>query len=184
MVRVRPAHRWGVLLVVVRSTVVHLVLTALVDGMRARPGYRDWRTRGSEIPVYDGPEVEDGDDRPGTLLVVGYGGELDDAIDDSAGGEVSVRAMSPASPKEEVGEVECLAVVASGDKDVRGVRAAAVAVMDDVDDLLRSDPRLGIPTDARGQIIHVQLIQWRLQQYSDEGAIAELRFTHRFTART
>lgn len=168
----------------------HLVIDALVAAQRAVPGYRAPTGTTSGIPVYDGPEALLTGDKGTSFLIIGYGNE--DTFDpgdpgsDSFDTEVSVRAIASTSPKEELGEIACLASYTTGDMNVSAARLAVATIASSVDSTLRADPKLGIASTSTGQLLWCQVtrpVSFRTY-LSGEQLCAEMRFTLTYKART
>ena len=170
-----------------RITFADVMVDAVVASWRALPGYRAPTDSTSGVTVFDGPEVLLSSEAPSSYVIVGYGGEDDmdagDSSDDMLTSDVSVRALATTSPKEEDGQVECLAVYQSGDEDVSAARSAVVTIGSAVDAALRSAPQLGLIPDGT-QLLWTQVTGVALRTYLRGGVVAKLRFTLSYKART
>ena len=76
-----------------RITYADAVIDAVLLQWRATSGFRAPTTDSADVPVYDGLEALLTSDRPGSFVIVGYGGEdtIDpgDPSDDASEGTVS-----------------------------------------------------------------------------------------------
>jgi hypothetical protein len=164
------------------------VVDALVDGCRRRPGYRAPDEARDGVTVYDGPQALLSAERTPAYLIIGWpgGADGDPREEDSGTCEVTPAALGSAPrPREETGQVRCLAVLQSGDSTpgaVRTARHGALAVLEDVE-LLLVDPTLGIVPGA-GQMRWARLgPQSRWAQYAAGGCVCEIAFTVQYAAR-
>jgi hypothetical protein len=165
---------------------------ALVDAMRAVPGYRgpDEAISG-EITVYDGPEVDIPEEHPRRYLVIGHSG--DDQPESPGGAGQSIIALAAGTrPSEENGTLRCLAVCQSGEASlsadtVRTVRGEAYALLAAVDAVCRGaspGPTLGInPAAGNGQLLWALVTDHRVNQLIADGAVCWIDFTITYKAR-
>lgn len=168
------------------GSALHLVLTAVVDGLRAREGYRDPSAvdDGTGTTVYDGPEWDEG---PGeeSLLVVGWPGV--DGTGELADAGQTQSVLSTAPHRTEVGSVRCLLTLQTGDHEagtVPALRGQAFAVLDDVARFLRADPSLGLMTTYPH--LHAQIggiTGFGLFTAGGAGLVAEIEFEIGYQAR-
>lgn len=176
------------------------VVDALVDKMRAQPGYRspyeDESYGEAGVLVVDGPEALLTADGAGVYLIVG--GKFDSGPGDDIG-EAGQRfgPMDRATqPRDDVGEIVCQAVAQSAALEfpdpgmptvqrdtMRHLRAEAFAVVDAVDAALRLDVTLGFTTRR----FVAKLAETRLQpsqfQTENGGAVCAVTFRVSYTAR-
>lgn len=127
------------------TTKVAAVIEAAVDAIRALPGYRDPDdTTTAGIPVHDGPAYEVAGDNEPVWLCIGWSG--DDGGDESATSSQSTASLG-GYQRDEAGTIACLVEARSGDGSqdaIRTVRTEALAVVADVEDLLRTSPTVGL----------------------------------------
>lgn len=174
------------------GSALHVVLSAVVAGLRARPGYRaPWAT-GDGTTVYDSVEVMLSDESERSLLVIGYPG-TDGAGEVGEAGQTQAT-LSTAPTRTEVGSVRCLAVVQTGDHEIEPadvgpglipeLRGEAFALLDDVAAFLRANPALGLmPTYPH---LHAQIggvPAFRPYVRDAAGAVAEVEFEIGYQAR-
>lgn len=175
-----------------RLTVAHTstawgdVLTAIVAGLRALPGYRSPSgTDGAAIPVYDSAEWLLTEDNPATLVVVGDVGDADQL---TVAGQAPQRVatLGTSRRREEEGTVNCYIASSSGDFGpgaVPAVREVVLGVLDDVDGWLRANPDLDLVPAYQ----HVEATMQGLPSIrpipTSDGPVFEVDLTIGYTAR-
>lgn len=160
---------------------VPLVVDALVDLLRATAGHYDPTSASSAgaVPVFDGPEYGITSDRVVTWLAVGWSGDPD-AVEDGGDTGQRIAALGNRS-RDEVGSVRCRVVSQSGDRLMKPVRDAAFAEVAVVEQLLRTNPTLGL---NQGWMSHAEVgEQWRWRQEYKAGAVVTIDFPVLFKAR-
>ena len=164
----------------------HDVVTALVALCRAQPGYRAPDATGDvagDVLVFDGPEYVTTADPAGVFLVVGWGGTTDDP---ESPGEVSQSAgpHAPTRPRDESGLVRCRAVAQTGQSGVgapAAARASALGVLEDVAELVRGNPTLGLsPVDPQRFLMRARFVAGSPLQYQRSGVVCEWSFEIRY----
>jgi len=150
------------------STAIFDVVNALVDQLGAAlPSVNVW----DSYPDTDAP----GD----SYLVVGI---PDPSNQDAATSASSSQewAHTNHTRRNEMGDVWCVAVASNGDNNARAARASVKAITDAIEDYLRVNYTLGLPTllwTSYGESTDLQ------QDRTDRGAIAMLVFSIHFRAR-
>lgn len=122
------------------------VALALTSTLRGLSGWRAPTSSSSGVTVYFGPEVDSYGDRASQFVVVAWPG--DDSGDGAdAAGSVTQKpaAMASHHPREETGEIACMAVAQDGSPAFTGVLQAAEALLAQVQTALRQNPNLGLP---------------------------------------
>lgn len=99
-----------------------------------------------EVIVYDGMDVSDD---PGDFLMIGVDDPDSDALSNSAESEQEWATVGQDLSRNERGTITCAALSWTGESK-RGaqkiVRDRAYAITAKVEDILRADPKLGVPT--------------------------------------
>ena len=168
-----------------RATFAPYVIDALLTAMRARTGYRSPTSTTTGITVYDSVEIFTEETFPTSYLVIGWSGDQRDAPTESAAAPISVRAIATTSPKEEAQTtIACRAAYQIGDVAPAAARLAATAIVDEVDTVLRLDPKIGITPSSAGQVMWVQLTEVRMTQFVSSGSVCIVDFTLTISART
>lgn len=131
------------------------------------------------INVYDGFGI------PGDLdedaLMIGVGDRSASAPANSAGSSQTMAVLGPDRSRDQTGSVTCVALSWNGDADQKAARDAAYAVVAAVEDLLRTDPTLGVAAPGRSVC---QMGSEDLDQGQYEGgADALIIFTVEFAVR-
>lgn len=134
------------------------------------------------VRVTDGFQLSD-DPNDGGILSIGVDdGQSPSAATTSNGSQEQATAGTPRS-RNQVGSVNCWALTWNGDGDQKAARDSAFAIQAAVENILRTDPQLGIAR-PNGQVLVIQIGDERLEQsQSDIGAEALLSFTIQFEAR-
>lgn len=160
------------------TTRLPYVIDALVDGLRALTGYRA-PDEASGTPVFDGPEYAITGDMPVTWVAVGWSGDPDAPQTGADGGQV-IASLGNRS-REETGLVRMRVVSQAGDRDMKARRDAAFAVMADVENLVRTDPLIGLdPVWMREAEIGDR---YTIQQEFAEGPVCIVDFAVTYRAR-
>jgi hypothetical protein len=174
------------------STVMGDAVAAIVAAMRARTGYRSpWATTPGLVPVYHSIEVgmqELGAGEAALLLVIGDVGALD-APQEAGNSGHSWATLGTTRQKQEDAVIRCLAVAQTGDTGEGVVQAqwdAALGLVDDVDDEVRSatgiGPSLGLYPSFRSVVATVEQVRGVRPSLSG-GVVVEAPFTIKVTAR-
>lgn len=163
------------------------VLYALLDTLRAQPGYR---SPGADVPeslvlVLDGPEWEMTADTGDLYLVVG--GSIDD---ESTSGDARQK-WGPIGgrPRDDEGTVLCQAVAQLGGLSLpdaslagsvpqdtwRSLTASAFAMIATVENILRADPALGI-TGVQRMVAELGSVDAPHRYFTDTGAVVSILF--------
>lgn len=134
----------------------------------------------TSVTVYDGFGISDD---PGDFLMVGVDdADLLDAATSAESSQVPAT-MGTLRTRQETGTVTCLALSWNGDADMAAARTAAFATANEVSDLIRADPSLGLGAPDFRLLVAGYGGSERLMQNQDEdGAEAALVFTVTFTA--
>jgi hypothetical protein len=171
------------------ETRIAQIIDRLVTLSAALPGYRmaDAETTASNTTaVWDGPEVRSSDDASdGSELVIGWSGPSADEALASASSSIKAGPMAgPNRPREEEGFVNCLAIGQNAPTP-KAARDAALQVVEDVAELCRSTPDLGIDTSGTigGVLTRAYVTAGDLVQYLQDGYVAEWQFTVNFKTR-
>lgn len=164
------------------------VVAGLIDGMRAKPGYRHPYSSSTGVPVYDGIEIGVSEDDVTTYILIGIpsmdgAGNVTAELAGSA--EQTPGPFSPTRPRDEKGEVRCLAVYQTGDAPggsttdmtARTVRNAAFAALATVEALCRED--VNISASCQWAFV----TSYEVRQWLDDGAICEIEFVVSYYAR-
>lgn len=134
------------------------------------------------VRVTDGYEMSDDPNDGGVLMVGVEDGQSTSAAASSDSSQKQATAGTPRT-RDQSGQVTCYALTWNGDNNQKAARDMAYAIQAGVENLLRTDPQLGIPR-PNGQVVLLQLGDERLEQsQSDFGAEALLTFTVLFEAR-
>lgn len=170
------------------------VVDALVDLMRAQPGYRAPGVESLDaagVLVLDGPEVELTEDASFVVLIIGGTVDVSDVDDIGESGQAIVTIGG--LQRDDSGEVVCQVISQVGSLELdepgwtadrstaRTVRRAAFDVVDTVDSAIKADPTLGLPMPTQ-----VNLASSRLEprQYQSEaGAVCAVTFRVAFKTR-
>ena len=150
------------------TSAVPSIIDALVTAARAAL---------TDVAVYDGYGVSDD---PGDFLMIGV--EDVDGQDQarSADSSQTWAGTGIGAPRDESGEITCAALSWNGDADQKAARDGAYAITAAVENLLRENPALGLPTVLwTGYGSSTQLTQ----DQSDGGAMALVVFRIAFRAR-
>jgi hypothetical protein len=166
------------------------VVKALVDLLYARPGYRaagDDAGNQDDVLVLDGPEVELTADLADRFILIGS--TLDVDGDDQGETSQTLATVSAGQNFDETGTVVCQAVAQTGSLELahpgvltadrttmRWLTARAFAIFDDVIDITKATPGLGIDAPR----IHVQRrgrVIPRRYQTDTGGAVVTVEFT-------
>ena len=170
------------------------IVEALVDAMRARPGYRAPGADshdGAGVVVLDGPEVELTEAGTPVALIVGGTIESRDIDDLGEAGQVVVTVGG--LQRDDSGDIVCQVIAQAGRLEldepgwteprstIRTVRRAAFAVVDDVDAVLKADPTLGLPmpTQVNLAATRMQPRQWQ----TESGFVCSVKFRVSFVTR-
>lgn len=156
------------------------VVDGLVAAMRARSGFQAPSSIGSDVIVFDGPEVDNRPEDVDAYLVIGVPGDGPQSGDRSGQVDHAFGPMASTRPRDETGLVECRAVAQLGDVDTSGARTAALALVAAVEDQLRTTPTLGLdPAWMRWAAV----TRHELRQYLSGGSVCEIDFTVSFLTR-
>lgn len=156
------------------------VMDALVSLSRGMTGYRD---PGAAVsaglrPVFDSILVGGTEDHASELLVVGWSG--DPTRTEDAGESGQATATLGNRGRDESGRIKCLAQAWSGAvEDVAAVRGAAFDVLGDVEELLRTNPTLGLDQAWMRQAELGEGTRVELQQISGVRCRVEFSVTYR-----
>jgi hypothetical protein len=152
------------------------VIDALLAAVRAKPGYRSPNDIAG-IPVYDSVELLASEDRPTRYLVIGVS-------DPDGSDESGTATQSPATAgkvaRDEVGVLRCWAVCQIGDVLPASARLSAIADMATVEDVLRTDPTLGLVTPRMFAQIGDRI---QVRQYLAGGSVCQIEFTVEYATR-
>lgn len=157
--------------------------------VRALPNHRgpsDTVSTPGLVTVYDGPEVNSTDDQiDNTFVVIGWSGTNHDDLETM--GRISLRAGPIAAanrPRDETTTIQCLVSSGRGET-MKAARDAALAELEAVAALLRSDPSLGLDTSATigGRRVYAWVTAGDLTEYLAKGYTADIGFTITYTAR-
>jgi len=150
---------------------------ALPDTFRAPD---DQSASESLITVWDGPQFRSGEDYGRSAhLIIGFGGPDPEAQEPAADTQLSAGpSASAVRPRDEVLSINCRAVMDSAES-AKEARDRALAVIDAVASICRSDPSLGIDASATigGVIVRAWVTAGTLLQYLESGYTAEWEFT-------
>lgn len=157
------------------------VTKALVSAMRAVDGYWDPHLAGTGRPVFLGPELELFKSSALEFVVFGYSGANDSYGPAGVIGQEPGPISSVVRPKDERGEIMCVASAGSGSNDVSALLDAATEMIADVETAIRSDPTLGLGT----ALTHVRLLTGAPTLYRDPktGPIVDWEFTISYFSR-
>lgn len=164
-------------------------LGAIVDTMRAVPGYGDPQTLGpDETPVFYGPEYLRHElssvDR---LLCLAWSG--DESTEDAGQFDQEPATMAAATrPRDERGTVRFRVIVQRGDLEIRTATEDAMAVLADLEDSVRADPYSGLGAGSNVRWLQVTAGTPRMYFGADDdgnhtGCVAELDGTLTYFAR-
>lgn len=169
-----------------RSTRWGQVNDALVTAMRARAGYRGPDSLRDGVTVFDSVEVRQGTDGSHLWVTFGWSGESADEA--TPAGEINLASGPMAAtvrPRDETGTIYCRAVAQSGDRDVSLLRADCLAILDDVAEVCRADPSLGL--DTSGTVGGIRTRAWvtagDIYQYMRGGVVVDWRFSVTYQTR-
>lgn len=172
-----------------------IVVDALIDQLVALPGWRPAKSSLSGITVFDGPEVDYTADPERTYgyLVVGWGGDPETSGPESAGqGAQTPAALDANRTRDDAGTIRCRATYWTGDGvldvSARACRQASFGIMWQVEQLLRSNPTLGIPQAVGPVGLQRMVVQFDrmddITQTAGEGGLqVDIDFTVRYSCR-
>jgi hypothetical protein len=152
------------------------VVDALLAATRAKPGYRS-PTDITGIPVYDSVELLASEDRPTRYLVIGVS---DPDGEDESGTAAQAPATAGKVARDEIGIIRCWAVCQIGDVSPSLARLSAVTDMATVEDVLRTDPTLGLITPRMFAQIGDRIA---FRQYLAGGSVCQIEFTVEYATR-
>lgn len=165
------------------ETRVAQVIDFLVSGLAANASFRrpDDETYGPDlITVWDGPEFRSSEDHSKSAhVVIGYGGDDPEALEPSAATELVAGPLAAmVRPRDETLTVSCRSICDSGETP-KIARDTALAGIEAVANLCRSDPSLGIDASATigGVVVRAWVTAGTLLQYLEAGYTAEWEFT-------
>jgi hypothetical protein len=165
------------------------VIDQLLVLSRALSGHRDPDGTDSTaglVTVYDGPQVRSTDDAiDSTFLVIGYGGDGPDDISTAGSGRWSSGPIAgTVRPRSEVASVSCKIVSHRGESP-KLARDAALAELNAVAGICRSDPSLGIDTSSTigGVRTLAYVTGGQMVQYLRRGFVCEITFDITYDAR-
>jgi hypothetical protein len=171
------------------STAVHDVISAVVSGLRAVPGFRSPWATSEGTTVYDTVEVLLSDEAEKSLLIVGWPGRdpVGDANGEAADAAQAIATLGTQQHRDEEGLVRCLAVRQTGDHEVAqgvvpGLRAACTTTTNAVDTWLRANGSLGLVPAYRELTARFGAVTG-FRPYVAAGLVAELEFTIVYRAR-
>lgn len=118
------------------------VIPALIDALIAQAQ----TALGDAIAVHDGYGVSG---NVADNLMVGVEDPFSDQAAPSADSQQSWQGIGPNAPRDEVGDITCVAYATSGGKDQSVVRTAVFAITAAVENLLRASPDLGLGPSVR-----------------------------------
>lgn len=129
-----------------------------------------------DVAVYDGYGVSDD---PGDFLMVG----VEDPDSDTFATSANTTQQWPHighTVRDETGDITCSALSWNGDADQKAARDAVYATTAQLEDLLRTDPTLGL-----GPLVRVEFgtTSELTQRQASDGAMAMLMFRIHFQAR-
>jgi hypothetical protein len=113
-------------------------------------------------------------------LMIGVDDPFSDQAAPTAESQQSWANVGSGRSRDESGDVTCAAYATSGTTDQAAVRAAAFAITEAVENLLRTDPTVGLGDTVRTQFGTDQRF---LQDQDEDGAWALIVFTIHFDAR-
>ena len=159
---------------------------ALAGALAGQPGYRAaGSTTAAPVTVFIGGQV-DAENAPGPVVdyvVVGYGGTPDRPV--PSGSFRQTRGpMAGTRPRDETAQIRVRIVAQPGDGDVVAAASTAESYLRDLEQLLTTDPTLGISAPAARRFL-AELDSagaWWLQQTSG-GPLATIDVTVTYTAR-
>lgn len=159
---------------------------ALAGAVAALPGYRAARSStAAPVTVFVGGQVDD-ENAPGPVVdyvVIGYGGTPDRPV--PSGSFRQTRGpMAAAHPRDETAQIRVRLVSQPGDGDVVAAGSTAESYLHDLEQVLTSNPTLGITSPAARRFI-AEVDSggaWWLQQTSG-GPRATIDVTVTFAAR-
>lgn len=166
-------------------------VTAIVTAMRARTGYRScWAAGdGDDVPVYHSAEAGLIGEHPVTSLVIASGEDplTPREVVDSRQARAT---YGPPRRRDESGLIRCRATAVSGDVSdgaVQAAWAAAVGIVDDVDDELRGTsgvgPSLGLAPDPLQLMVAVLEGVTGISPWLAGGVVVDVDFSIGITAR-
>ena len=165
------------------------VIDRLLVLARALPGHRDPNGTTSTdglVTVYDGPEIRATDDAiDQTFVVIGWSGADPDALEPAASSNwVAGPIAATTRPRDETTVIACKVISQRGEL-MKAARDAAIAELEAVAGICRSDPSLGIDTSAT--IGGVRTLAWvtagTMLQYDERGYVCEIEFTVTYQTR-
>ena len=171
------------------------VVTALVAGMRARPGYCAPTSAAEGIRVYHSVEVGLSSESPsGPILVIGWIGDPDQLPTEPGMSGQTAATIGTRHHREESGSVLCMVIRKVGDAipgsdtaveagTVGDAMNAVFQVVDDVDAFLRADASLGlVGSDVSSMVAFIDGLP-QIQPWLNEGIVWKVKFQVAFTAR-
>lgn len=109
---------------------------------RARPGFRAPDAETSGTPVFLGPVYGITGDHAATWLAVLWAGTPDRTTEAAESGQAAATLGNRG--RDERGSIRCRARASTGDRDTAAVEAAVDVVLASFEDLLRTNPTLGL----------------------------------------
>lgn len=161
------------------GTVVQAVAATVVA---ATIGYRlkGDTASGKTVTVYRGPEASSSSD-PGDWLAVGWGGDGETAGTWSQ--STGPLAATAGRPRDETGEITCLASVQTGNLDVTDSIDRCEAIVAAVEAKLRADPTVGLVPPLQRLVVEMRgagSVRWVT---GSRGQRCEITFTLGYRAR-
>lgn len=128
-----------------------------------------------DVPIFDGPP--DTEAVLSEAVILGYDGISEEG---RAGGLTQQYAhLGVGAQRDESGEVVCAVFAQSGDASYRTLRGRVLAILTDVQDVLRADPTLGLDWVQRVEFAAAELFAG-----DADGNAVRLAFRLSYTART
>ena len=134
----------------------------------------------SEVTVYDGYGISED---PGDFLMVGVEDPDSDDAASSSEASQSAATMGTSRTRDEVGSVTCVALSWNGDADQKRARDDVFATTAAIENLLRTNPTLGLVPTYQSLVAQFGSDQRLMQSQTDASAEAAVIFTVAFRAR-
>lgn len=157
------------------------VVAAIVTGMRAKTGYRSPTDSADGTTVFRGTEVGASEDA-GNWLTIGWAGDPDQPTPAGTIGLTTSR-HTPARPRDESSTITCRAVWQTGDVAEDAATDGALGIAADLEDFLRTDPKVGIAATTGRQLLWCLVEEVEIVSYLTAGTVGEAHITVRYIAR-
>ena len=161
--------RWGV---------IAIALAAL---MRARTGWRDPDTRGTDKPFFLGPQYGAHNETAPVWLAIAWSGDPESPEDAGQWDQEVAGHAASNRPRNETGTLDFMVQANRGDTDFESAITDAIAALADMETAVRDDPYIGL--GAASNTWHVQVVSGTPRLYFDQGAVCEIKGQLQYRAR-